>query len=198
MTGGVGDISKVKSNIETLTKVYSDTTQDFAGQKFVRLGVDMTFSLENSDEVQKIKQFAHDHNMQFIANVVMRRGRASNDTLWQKLAGNRYDELKQLAKDYSDTGGHSTSREGASDNCEYILDPAFDAKINGEVMKGCGYMTEAIGGIGNVKNCETADQLLALCQKRKASLKKSTIADTLECLPRTERDYVEIIKALDS
>ena len=115
---GTGDLNSVLKNIEILRVAYKNTPQNLPdNKKLIRLGINTTIQKDNIEELERIKEFAGE-DMQFIANVPMPEGKLRTYEDFVSLVGFRADddakmeELKKLASEKSDTGGHSSIAEG--------------------------------------------------------------------------------------
>lgn len=150
---GCGNIGQVLKNIGILRSTYSQAQEIVKGKNIVRLGINVTVSKQNRDELSAIKAFAGD-DMQFIANPTIRRGKAAKVGAWEKLVGSKYEELKKLAQGESETGGHSSIDEGV---CSYFH-RGISVDCDGMLLS-CGYASETAPFLGGIIEGITAKDI---------------------------------------
>lgn len=149
---GVGNIEQVVRNINMLREVYAASPVAYLnGKRVVRLGVNVTVSSQNVDELAGIRAFCGD-DMQFVANPPMRRGRLSLQKRWDVLGGDpEYDRLENAARQWSETGGHSSVANGV---CSYFY-RGISVDVDGEIMT-CGYAAETATRMSNARHLTVA------------------------------------------
>ena len=110
-----GQPETVYKNAEEVSRRYGPPVDSGkGGQKLSRLGVNFTLNRFNVAEVDAAKDWAHQHGMQFIANVKMPKGRADKGKNFENITGSDedYQHQKKEALRVSDTGGQSSLVEG--------------------------------------------------------------------------------------
>lgn len=152
---GRGDLANTLENIRGLRRIYRDTgIEKIGSQQITRLGVNTTVSVQNINELDAIRTFCED--MLFVANPPMRRGRLGSKRAWSLLVTRdgveQYEELKQVAERFSETGGHSSLTEGV---CGYFS-RGVGVDIDGEFIS-CGYARETGGRYGNAREAKPED-----------------------------------------
>lgn len=188
ITGG-GNLNNVLKNILLLKSVYAKESSIVQGKKIGEIGVNFTLTRKNEKDLESVKKFAHNNKMQFIANTLMQKGRAKDKEVWEDLTGGEENYKKQLniAKNESDTGGHSSLTEGA---CGYGHG-GISVDIDGQLLV-CGYAGETGSYHPNIREMSEGD--LKNYYHKKQKCWKETISGT--CFTRTKEEEREAHKNL--
>ncbi len=111
LTGGKGDLSKIKRNFEILKDIYQDAVEKSDKIIKTKLGVITIINNLNKYEIEDIKKFIGE-DVFHIVNFPIKAGRAIKN--WDLLVGDNIDELKDLADKYTDAaiGGLTASYKG--------------------------------------------------------------------------------------
>lgn len=182
---GNGDLAKVLQNIEILRAVYGEN-EEIDGQEVTRLGINFTITLLNESEVESVRNFAHEHGMQFICNPLMPSGRAANKNVWDKRAGSPADfaRMAALATRYSDTGGQSSIKAG---RCSYgYRGIAID--VGGRLMI-CGYKPGPEGCMPNIMDMSANDILRFHRLTIQGCWDRSQTGEGCHCITRASAGY---------
>lgn len=190
---GRGELKKVLENIQLLRGVYREKQEEKGGRKIIRLGINVTVSKQNKDELERIKEFAGD-DMQFIANYPIKRGKLGIDAAWEALVGDQYEVLKQRAEEMSETGGHSSIDEGV---CSYF-NRGISVDTDGELLS-CGYASDTAHHLGNISDNMSTEEILQHYKKLRTQYQKfsSAIGRKPSC-PLRDSQYQEYLQLLSS
>ncbi|MGD0576557.1 MAG: radical SAM protein [Candidatus Staskawiczbacteria bacterium] len=165
LTGGKGNLKKVLENIKVLRETYKDAQQTLPdGRRLIRLGINATVQKENIGELDKIKEFAGD-DMIFIANEIMPQGKGRELVQISGLGDKEnetMEELKRLAAEKSETGGHSSLADGM---CSYF-NRGVTVDTDGELLS-CAYASETAHHYGNVRDGFSPKDFLQHYQERR-------------------------------
>lgn len=179
---GNGELCTVLANIEKLRSIYGEN-ETIGDMEITRLGVNMTVTCLNQNQIVDVKQFSHDHGMQFICNPLMCQGLASRPKIWSSLVRSRANYLEQarLAEMHSDTGGQSSIRNG---RCSYgFRGVAVDT--NGTMML-CGYKSGPSGHMPNITTMTSKDLLRFHRQVIQTSWLQCETTSCVSCITRAD------------
>jgi len=104
----VGDIHKVRENLEMARKIYGPSAKRESNTKYTRLGLITIVSEQNMGDVKEIHEFAGE-DFFYIVNTLVKIGGGEDN--WDTLVGKtEYSDFMKVAKEYSDTflGGITT------------------------------------------------------------------------------------------
>jgi len=194
LTGG-GDLKHVRRNIDVIRSVYRNTPEKIGDQKIVRMGFNVTLCRQNKDEINLIRDFTTEDEI-FVVNPPMKLGRLENLAAWKMLVGDDegYEELKNLARLHSDTGGQSSlTKKRICGYCD--LGTAND--IDGQILFPCSYARKSGLWLPNIMDL-TSTQFLKLSQKLKVLMHQliQTFGITSSCPVRDEAFFQTLMKRL--
>jgi MoaA/NifB/PqqE/SkfB family radical SAM enzyme len=188
---GNGNLARVLQNIAVLREVYEETIRDESGVRTVRLGVNCTIQRPNEGELGQIRAFAGD-DMLFVANAPMPAGRFAIYANWDETVGDaNLDRFNQLARELSDTGGHSSLAEGA---CSYF-NRGITVDVDGQHLS-CGYAAASAEFLNNVEE-PTVETMMAHYHRVRGGYQEwcQSIGRQPSC-PLRDPDYQEFLLRL--
>ena len=184
----------VKKRIEMLADVYKGTESvSKDGRQITRLGINTTISLANEGELDDLRRFAHEHDMYFVANYLMKEGRAgSKYENYAELVGDdeNWERHQRLAQEFSDSGGHSSIEGGV---CNYFGDGiACDSR---GYLLTCGYASATAHESENFRQIQKVEELLLLVERNRKAyhLWSEAIGRTPSC-PLRDEDYAGFVE----
>ncbi len=143
---GNGNLAHTLQNIAVLREVYHNTAREEGGVRTVRLGINCTIQRPNVGELEQIREFSNS-DMLFVANAPMPAGRFAVYANWDETVGDaNLDRFNKLAREMSDTGGHSSIAEGA---CSYF-NRGITVDVDGQFLS-CGYAAASAEFLGNIE-----------------------------------------------
>jgi MoaA/NifB/PqqE/SkfB family radical SAM enzyme len=191
LTDTIYKLPLVLSNIEKVRRVFSKHSTSLNDSKVLRVAINTTITSVNKAEIEKIKDFCNE-DIFFICNPIANFGNAKSN--WDYLVQNQddYNEIKELAIQFSDSGGPLTlNDEGLCAYSRY----GIGINPNGEYMT-CAYTDKTSGLLGTIN-----DFSLGLAFDKKFGLEGEFYRKfgNVPCLIRDSQfeEYIEMLKLLN-
>jgi len=191
LTGTSNKLPIVLSNIEKVRKVFSKHSTSLNGSRILRVAINKTVTSINKAEIKKIKDFCNE-DIFFICNPIANFGNAEGN--WDYLVQNQddYNEIKELAIQFSDSGGPLTlNDEGLCAYSRY----GIGINPNGEYMT-CAYTDKTSGLLGTINDFSLEQAFDKKFELEGESYRKF---GNVPCLIRDSQfeEYIETLKQLN-
>jgi len=147
MTGTEGMFERVVENIRRTIRSYKNMIYFQGSTQILSIGINITASTRNEDEIERIKEFWSD-DVYFICNPLAKLGNAVDN--WNKLMKSEENPEKhrKLIERLSESGGPLTL--GNDGICGYSR-WGISISPSGDYMT-CAYIRATDGLLGNIKN----------------------------------------------